>query len=90
MSATETISATEFEAKCLAILDRIGRRELERVVITEHGRVVAVLTPGADEAGPVTQLHGLLRGLVVVPEDADLTEPALDAMFAAESGDLHG
>ena len=36
MSEGHTISASEIKAKCLDILDRIGRRELERVVITNE------------------------------------------------------
>jgi prevent-host-death family protein len=45
MPRSETISATEFNAQCLDILDRINRRELDRVVVTKRGRVVAVLIP---------------------------------------------
>jgi hypothetical protein len=37
MARSRTLSATEFKAKCLDILDRIGRRELEEVVITKRG-----------------------------------------------------
>ena len=36
------IPATEFKAKCLALLDRVGP---EGVVITKHGRPVARLVP---------------------------------------------
>jgi len=90
MSATETISATEFKAKCLDILDRIRDRQIERVIITKRGRIVAVLVPPADEAAQVRQLHGFLRGSVIIPDDADLTAPTLDEPFAAEAGDLHG
>lgn len=90
MPATQTISATEFKVKCLDILDRIKSRELERVVITKRGRVVAVLVPPADEAAQVRQLHGFLRGSVIIPPDVDLTAPVLDEPFAAEEGDLYG
>ena len=90
MSATETISATEFKAKCLDILDRIKSRELERVTITKRGRVVAVLVPPADEVAQVRQIHGFLRGSVIIPDGVDLTEPILDEPFLAEGGDLHG
>ncbi len=90
MLPTETISATEFKAKCLDILDRIKSRQLERVVITKRGSVVAVLVPPADEAAQVRQLHGFLRGSVIIPADVDLTAPVLDESFAVEAGDLHG
>jgi prevent-host-death family protein len=41
------MSATEFKAKCLAVLDRVHTRQ-ETVVITKRGRVVARLVPDAD------------------------------------------
>jgi len=44
------INATEFKAKCLAIIDRVHARR-ESVTITKRGRVVARLVPDdtADE-----------------------------------------
>lgn len=43
MKAQEkTVSATEFKAKCLQILDHLGPNG---VVITKHGRAVARVTP---------------------------------------------
>ena len=44
MAEAHTISATEFKAKCLDILDRVGRREWESVVVTKRGTPVAVVT----------------------------------------------
>jgi prevent-host-death family protein len=38
------MSATEFKATCLAVLDRVQARH-ESVSITKHGRVVARLVP---------------------------------------------
>jgi antitoxin (DNA-binding transcriptional repressor) of toxin-antitoxin stability system len=70
-----TFSATEFKAKCLEILDQLGEHRLTRVRVTKRGRVVAVLTPLADEEAAVRGLHGFLRGSVVVPEGVDLTTP---------------
>jgi prevent-host-death family protein len=43
------MSATEFKAKCLAVLDRVHASG-EAVTITKHGRVVAKLVPDI-EAG---------------------------------------
>jgi antitoxin (DNA-binding transcriptional repressor) of toxin-antitoxin stability system len=51
MGGSRIVSASEFKAKCLDILDRVGRRELERVVITKRGVAVA-------EAAEVERLHG--------------------------------
>jgi len=41
----ETISATDFKAKCLDLLDQVGTRWIGRLEITKHGKVVAVLVP---------------------------------------------
>jgi len=87
--ASGTVSATEFKAKCLEILDRIGRRELASVAITKRGKVVAVLVPPAAAPAEIGALHGCLRGSVVIPDGLDLTAPILDEEFAAASGDLH-
>jgi prevent-host-death family protein len=90
MSTALTISASEFKAKCLDILDRVADRTLERVVITKRGRVVAMLTPPEDTATAVRQVHGFLRGSVAIPPGFDLTAPIADETFAAEHGVLHG
>ena len=87
MSATQTISATEFKAKCLKILDRLGSGELGRVEVTKRGKTVAVLTP--PEKLAVTGLYGCMRGTVIIPEGFDLTKTVLDEPLDAELGILH-
>jgi antitoxin (DNA-binding transcriptional repressor) of toxin-antitoxin stability system len=89
MPGIQTISASDFKARCLEILDRLADHTLERVMITKRGRVVGVLSPPDNEAGAVRQLHGFMRGSVVVPPDIDLTEPVADEPLAAEDGTLH-
>lgn len=85
----ETVSATEFKAKCLDLLDQVGARRIGRLEITKHGKVVAVLVPPSSREEAVRQLHGFLRGSVVVPEEMDLTAPVLDETLSAEQGSLH-
>jgi prevent-host-death family protein len=87
MDTTQTISATEFKAKCLDILNRLSAHELTRVMITKRGRVVAVLTPPADDAAAVRALPGCMRGSVIIPPGVDLTAPT-DEVWDAESGVL--
>ena len=89
MPETATFGATEFKAKCLDILDRLAARQLTRVVVTKHGRAVAVLTPPEDQAVAVRRIHGFMQGSVVIPEGLDLTAPVLDEPFIAEDGILH-
>jgi prevent-host-death family protein len=89
MPGCRTVSASEFKAKCLDILDRIRSKELERVVVTKRGVPVAVLVPPPANAVEVGRLHGFLRGSVVVPPEVDLTAPIADEAFAAEEGTIH-
>jgi hypothetical protein len=51
---------------------------------------VPPLTSSAREATEMRQLHGFLRGSVVIPDDVDLTAPVLDPAFAVEQGRLSG
>jgi prevent-host-death family protein len=89
MGVSRIVSASEFKAKCLEILDRIHHREWERVVVTKRGVPVAVLIPPAAEAAEVEQLHGFLRGSVVIPPEIDLTAPVSDEAFAADQGEIN-
>jgi prevent-host-death family protein len=89
MPGRRTVSASEFKAKCLDILDRIRSKELERVVVTKRGVPVAVLLPPPADAAEVARLHGFLRGSVVVPPEIDLTAPVGDEAFAADEGAIH-
>jgi prevent-host-death family protein len=89
MTTNQTISASEFKAKCLSILDRLANHELDRVTITKRGKPVAVLLPPQPEPRADADISGFMRGSVVIPEGFDLTEPVLDEPFDAELGILH-
>jgi prevent-host-death family protein len=72
----ETINASDFKAKCLAILDRVQATG-EPMLILKHGRPVAELVPASRTQAeyPQLDLMGTLtvEGDVidpVVPEDA--------------------
>ena len=89
MAQSRTVSASEFKAKCLDILDRIRSRELARVIVTKRGVPVAVVVPPPTEAVEVERLHGFLRGSVIVPPGLDLTAPITDEAFIAGEGEIH-
>jgi prevent-host-death family protein len=88
VAGSQILSASEFKAKCLEILDRVGRHELAQVVITKRGVAVAVLVP-PPAAVEVERLHGFLRGSFVIPPDIDLTAPVADEALAADEGEIH-
>jgi prevent-host-death family protein len=89
MADCRIVSASEFKAKCLDILDRIRSKELERVVVTKRGVPVAVLVPPPADTVEVERLHGFMRGSVVVPPEIDLTAPIADEAFAADEDAIH-
>lgn len=66
---SRTISATEFKANCLALMDEVLRTG-DEIVITKHGRAVARLV--APE-GSIPSTYGWLSGTVEFVGDP--TEP---------------
>jgi antitoxin (DNA-binding transcriptional repressor) of toxin-antitoxin stability system len=86
----ETISVTNFKARCLDILKRLGQRKLDKVTVTRHGTVVAVITPPPSTTGSIRSLHGFMKGSVLIPEGMDLTDSTLDEEeLDAARGILH-
>lgn len=73
-----TITATEFKAKCLQILDEVHETG-EVVRVTKHGKVVARVGPVEADEKPAP-IFGSMKGLVSYC--GDLTEP-LDVEWEA-------
>lgn len=71
-SHMETINASDFKARCLAILDRV-RDTGERIVILKRGRPVAELGPPSHSESGFPQSE--LRGTVTV--NGDIVGPAV-------------
>ena len=52
MLTNTEISASEFKAKCLQILDQVADRHVS-IVVTKRGKPVARLVPMSDEVPPL-------------------------------------
>lgn len=65
----DLIAATEFKAHCLALLDQVAQERVP-LVVTKHGRPVAMLVPYEEDVPPV---FGILSGTVRASDD--LVEP---------------
>jgi antitoxin (DNA-binding transcriptional repressor) of toxin-antitoxin stability system len=78
------INVTEFKATCLALFKELEARRYDKVVVTRRGRPIAQLTPAVSE---VPDLYGALKGRVIIPPGVDLTEPVLEDIPEAESGE---
>ena len=84
----KTINATDFEATCLELLDRVSSGDIEEVAITKRGRAVALLPP-PQPMGVAANFHGFMKGLVRVPDDLALTAPVFEGEINAGLGKLH-
>jgi antitoxin (DNA-binding transcriptional repressor) of toxin-antitoxin stability system len=74
----KTLTATEFKAKCLVLMDQLASGQLKRIIITKRGKQVACLLPSpvdADSVVPRDQFWGAMKDVTLVPEDFDLTQP---------------
>ena len=86
---TLQIAASEFKAKCLDLMDKLAARKLSRIVVTKHGRPVAVLSPPPIPEEAAEALFGCLKGQIIAPAGFDFTAPVLDEPIDAEEGILH-
>ena len=77
-----TIKASEFKAKCLALMDEVAESG-EEIVITKRGKQVAKLIPCRDIP---TTLFGAGGPIVI---HGDITEP-IGVVWEAEQGLLDG
>lgn len=86
-----TISATEFKAHCLALMEEV-QRSGEELVITKHGKPVARLAP---VASPGPSLVGWMRGTsqvvgdLIGPEDLWNLDAPLDTTLLPPHEDEH-
>jgi prevent-host-death family protein len=66
-----TISAAEFKARCLTLMDDVGSTG-ETFLITKRGKPVAKLVPAAKEN---REFIGRLKGVVEIVGDLDADPP---------------
>ena len=67
----KTMAAGKFKTNCLAIMDEVKAKR-EPVLITKHGKPVAILTPVETDEEPI---FGFLKGEATI--HGDLIEPAV-------------
>jgi prevent-host-death family protein len=63
--AMKTLAAGKFKANCLAIMDEVKAKR-EPVLITKHGKPVAMLTPVEETDDPI---FGFLRDKATIVGD---------------------
>jgi prevent-host-death family protein len=78
ISYQKTLTATEFKAKCLDLMDQLASGQLRRVIITKRGKEVACLLPPERAAHiPISAdvFWGCMKDVTNIPDDFDLTQP---------------
>lgn len=71
---SRVVSATEFKAKCLALLDEVGNQG-GTITVTKRGRPMATEGPARKQLWPSSE--GLWKGKVHIPEErltADMSD----------------
>ena len=71
---SKIVGAAEFKAKCLNLIDQMGKDD-ESIVITKRGKPVAVLSPARDPSGRKS-IIGAMKGSVLRYDDP--LSPATD------------
>ncbi len=69
----QSITATEFKARCLELMDDVAERGV-RYLVTKRGVPVAELVPVAEAA---VSPFGILRGTVIEEGDVGSPDPAV-------------
>ena len=62
-----SISAAEFKAKCLELMDAVAESGAT-ITVTKRGRPVAILAPAAAKRGA---LRGSMKGRIAVTDEKD-------------------
>ena len=78
------ITATEFKAKCLELLDRVKSGAVKKVRITKRGEEVGVLAgpqPPTEEPWSARSMYGSMKGQFVIDPGIDLTKPIYEQVF---------
>lgn len=73
-----SITATEFKARCLALMDDVGSGKVKRLIVSKHGKpIVQVDRIGMESAKPVPFI-GFMKGLVAINPAFDVAGPSWD------------
>ncbi len=78
------ITATEFKAKCLELLDRVKSGAVKKVHITKRGEDVGLLIApeaAADEPWDPRSMFGCMKGSIIIDPSIDLTKPIYEQVF---------
>jgi hypothetical protein len=73
----KTVSATEFKATCLDLVDQLHDGKLRRLHITKRGKPHLTVVAEVEQK-PTGDWFSRIPKLITIPEGLDLTEPVID------------
>jgi antitoxin (DNA-binding transcriptional repressor) of toxin-antitoxin stability system len=74
----KTVSATEFKATCLDLVDQMHDGKLRRLHITKRGKPHLTVVAAEEVKKTPDDWFARIPRLVTIPEGLDLTEPVID------------
>lgn len=80
------ISVTEFKAKCLDLIDKVSRHEIDSIELTKRGKPIAVVSAKEpaksrtyDEAyAEMRAWQSSMKDFIRIDPDHDFTQPVFD------------
>lgn len=84
-----TVTATEFKAKCLDLLDQVQSGRIAKLTVTKRGKPVAVVSAPPITAAEVEAMFGAMADQTHIPEGVDIVGPIFEGEILAEQGILH-
>lgn len=85
----QTLSVTDFKARCLELFDRLTKGTLDCIEVTRRGKVVAIVKPPAAQEKEAQAVHGCMKGMALIAPGVDLTAPVLEEVLEAAEGLPH-
>jgi antitoxin (DNA-binding transcriptional repressor) of toxin-antitoxin stability system len=82
----QSISVTDFKARCLELFDRLSDGSLDEIEVTRRGKLVAIVTPPPTAEAEARLVHGSMAGMALVAKGVDLTRPVFDEELDAAEG----
>jgi prevent-host-death family protein len=79
------VPATEFKAKCLALIDEMERSG-EPLTVTRRGKPSITLVAQQTKPPSIDSIFGCMKGTVTWVSDEDLMKPVWDEPWDAELG----
>lgn len=66
LHASQEITATEFKATCLKVMDKVHEKHIE-ILITKHGKPIAMIVPVPERESD--EIYGCMANTATIQDD---------------------